>query len=283
MLADGAGPAISAPWPEVPGDHRIAKLVEAGSHPDLVRLERLTKENGAELARSISVDQVRGLQRLFATTATFSPWRVVVIDAVDDLERPAANALLKSLEEPPPHSLFLLISHAPEGLLPTIRSRCRQLRLAPLRKAAMASALGAIVPDASPAEIDSLVEIGEGAPGKALSFRGLGVDKLDRSMRVLAGEGDPTNAQRVKLAAELSPKAAQPRYEIFLKRAPSFIAGEVRNRHGAALAQGIAIWERARDLAGSATRLSLDPTSVVFELGGMIASLSEGRRIGTQA
>ena len=54
-----------------------------------------------------------------------SPWRAVVIDSIDDLERNAANALLKNLEEPPPHSLFLLVSHAPERLLPTIRSRCR--------------------------------------------------------------------------------------------------------------------------------------------------------------
>ena len=78
-----------------------------------MRLERQTKESGTELARSINVDQVRGLQRLFSTTASMSPWRAVVIDSIDDLERNAANALLKNLEEPPPNSLFLLVSHAP--------------------------------------------------------------------------------------------------------------------------------------------------------------------------
>jgi DNA polymerase-3 subunit delta' len=71
-----------------------------------MRLERLPKESGTDLARSITVDQVRSLQRLFSTTASMSPWRVVIIDAIDDLERPAANALLKNLEEPPPTSLF---------------------------------------------------------------------------------------------------------------------------------------------------------------------------------
>ena len=273
VLAEGAGPPIATLGLEVPDDHRIAKLVAAGSHPDLMRLERLTKESGAELARSISVDQVRGLQRLFATTATFSPWRVVVIDAIDDLERPAANALLKNLEEPPPSSLFLLVSHAPERLLPTIRSRCRQLRLSPLDAAAMNSALAAAVPDAEPDELQSLAAAGEGSPGRALAFRGLDIDKLDRAMRALASEGDPTNARRVKLAEELSPKSAQARYEAFLARAPSFIAGEARARRGPALAQALGQWERARDLAGSATRLSLDPHSVVFELGGMLASL----------
>ena len=119
VLAAGQG-RVDAPGLDVPDDHPAAKLVAAGSHPDLMKLERLVKDNG-DLARSISVDQVRGLQRLFATTASMSPWRVVIIDAIDDLERAAANALLKNLEEPPPHSLFLLVSHAPERLLPTIR------------------------------------------------------------------------------------------------------------------------------------------------------------------
>ncbi len=277
VLAEGAGPPVAAPGLDVPDEHRIAKLVAAGSHPDLMRLERLTKESGAELARSITVDQVRGLSRLFATTATFSPWRVVVIDAIDDLERAAANALLKSLEEPPANSLFLLVSHAPERLLPTIRSRCRQLRLSPLEPDAMTSALRGAAPDAEEDEIRELAAIGEGSPGRALAFRGLRIEALDHFMAELAGEGDPTNARRVKLAAELAPKAAQARYEAFLARAPSFIAAEARGRRGPALAEAIALWERARDLAGSAVRLSLDPHSVVFELGGMLASLAPSR------
>ena len=274
VLAEGAGPPIDAAGLDVPENHRIAKLVAAGSHPDLMRLERLTKESGTELARSITVDQVRGLQRLFTTTATFSPWRVVVIDAIDDLERPAANALLKSLEEPPPNSLFLLVSHAPERLLPTIRSRCRQLRLSALGPDAMAAALSGALDDPEPGEIDELVRIGEGSPGRALAFRGLKIEALDRAMQALAEEGDPTNARRARLAAELAPKSAQSRYEAFLARAPSFVASIARDRRGPALAHAIQLWERARDLAGGATRLSLDPHSVVFELGGMLASLN---------
>lgn len=70
VLADGAGPKVPGSGLDVPDDHRIAKLVAAGSHPDLMRLERLTKDSGTELARSITIEQVRGLQRLFATTAS---------------------------------------------------------------------------------------------------------------------------------------------------------------------------------------------------------------------
>lgn len=277
LLADAAGPKVSGPGLDVPDDHRIARLVEAGSHPDLMRLERLPKDSGGDLARSITVDQVRGLQRLFATTASLSPWRVVVIDSIDDLERSGANALLKNLEEPPAHCLFLLVSHAPERLLPTIRSRCHQIRLASLDRDAMTSALRAALPDADAAEIATLAEVGEGSPGRAIAFRGLDIDALDRAMRELAREGDPTNARRAQLAQSLSLKAAQPRYEAFLGRAPSLIAQIAKERSGAALAEALKLWERASDLAGSATRLSLEPQSVVFELGGMLAALAPRR------
>jgi DNA polymerase III subunit delta' len=273
VLAEAAGPTVAAPGLDVPDEHRIAKLVAAGSHPDLMRLERLTKDNGAELARSITIEQVRGLARLFSTTPSLSPWRVVVIDSIDDLERNAANALLKSLEEPPANSLFLLVSHAPERLLPTIRSRCRLLRLSPLAPDAMRAALRAALPDADETEVAELAEAGQGSPGRAIAFRGLDIAGLDRAMAALAGKGDPTNAIRSALAQALSSKSAQPRYEAFLARAPSFIAGAARARSGPALAEALRLYERARDLAGGAVRLSLDPGSVVFELAGLIAGL----------
>lgn len=277
LLADAAGPAVSAPGLDVPDEHRIARLLQAGSHPDFMRLERLPRDSGTDLARSITVDQVRGLQRLFATTASLSPWRVVLIDSIDDLERSGANALLKNLEEPPPSSVFFLVSHAPERLLPTIRSRCRQLRLSTLDDDAMTSALAAALPDADSAEIASLKAVGQGSPGHAIAFRGLDIDALDRAMREIAREGDPTNARRGVLAQSLSLKAAQSRYEVFLARAPSLIAEMARDRRGAPLAEALRLWEKASDLAGGATRLSLDPQSVVFELAGMLAALAPRR------
>jgi DNA polymerase-3 subunit delta' len=277
VLAEGAGPPVDAPGLDVPDRHPMAKLVEAGSHPDLMRLQRLQKDNG-ELARSINVDQVRGLQRLFTTTASLSPWRIVIIDAADDLERSAANALLKNLEEPPPTSLFFLVSHASHRLLPTIRSRCRQLRLSRLAPDAMTSALAAALPDADEAELQALAEAGDGSPGRAAAFRGLDIGALDAAMRALAGEGDPTNARRSALAQSLSLKSAQPRYEAFLARAPSFIAAAARERRGPALSEALKLWERAAELASSAKGLSLEPQSVVFEIAGLVASLAPPAR-----
>ena len=278
VLAQGQG-RVDSPGLDVPDDHPAARLAAAGSHPDLMRLERLARENSStgELARSISVDQVRSLQRLFNTTASLSAWRAVIVDSIDDLERNAANALLKNLEEPPPSSVFFLVSHAPERLLPTIRSRCRLLRLSRLEGDAMTSALRAALPDADDKEISDLAIAGNGSPGRALAWRGLDVAGLDRAMAELVREGDPANARRSALAQSLALKSAQPRYEAFLARAPSVIAAEAKERRGPALAEALKAWERAQGLASSARGLSLEPESVVFELAGMLASLAPSR------
>jgi DNA polymerase-3 subunit delta' len=96
-------------------------------------------------------------------------------------------------------------------------------------------------------------------------------------MEALAREGDATNAKRSALAQALSLKSAQPRYEAFLARAPSFIAQAAKGRSGAALAEAIRLWERAQGLASSARGLSLETESVVFELCGMLAALAPTR------
>jgi DNA polymerase III subunit delta' len=277
VLAQGQGP-VARPGLDVPEEHQAARLIAAGSHPDYAQLERLVKDGGTDLARSITIAQVRGLQRLFATTPTYSRWRAVVIDAADDLEPGGANALLKSLEEPPPATVFLLVSHAPERLLPTIRSRCRQLRLAPIGREQMEAALRIALPDAPPAEIATLAEVGEGSPGRAAIFRGLDVQGLDQAMRTLATGGDPTNQHRSSLAQSLSTKAAQPRYEAFLARAPSFIAAAARARRGEALAAAVSLYEQASELARIAIRQSLEPQATAFEMGTLIAGLAEASR-----
>lgn len=277
VLAQGQGP-VARPGFEVPEEHQAARLMAAGSHPDFMLLERLAKDGGTELNRSIKIDQVRGLQRLFATAPTYSPWRVVVVDAADDLEAAGANALLKNLEEPPDSTVFLLVSHAPERLLPTIRSRCRLLRLAPLEQAEMKRALAQAIPDAPPAELEALAVAGKGAPGRAATYRGLDIAGIDQAMQAIARDGDPTNKQRSALAQSLAGKSAQPRYEVFLARAPSFIASAARERRGTALAGAIGLWEEAEALARIAVRQSLEPQATAFEMAGLIAGLAGSPR-----
>jgi len=161
--------------------------------------------------------------------------------------------------------------------LPTIRSRCRVLRFGPLVADDMATVLRAELPEADADEIAALVKAGEGAPGRALGFAGLDIVGLDRAMADIAATGDPVASSRGALAKALALKSAQPRYEAFLQRAPGFIASAARNRSGQSLADALKLWEDARDLASGAVGLSLDPHSVVFELGTLIAGLAPHR------
>lgn len=276
-LAEGTDNPPGGVGLDVVEDHPTARLIAAGSHPDYRHLARLPREKGNDLARNITIDQVRALQPFFAVTPGLSPRRAVVIDAIDDLERPAANALLKNLEEPPSDTLFLLVSHAPGRLLPTIRSRCRLLRFGALDDGDMAVALRRLLPDVAEKEIELLVGHGSGAPGQALRFAGLDIAGLDDALTALAQQGDPTNARRLALAKELSLKAAQPRYEIFLERAPAFIAAEARERTGGGLSAAITLWEKARAIRESAIRLSLDPQTTAFELASLVAGLAPAR------
>ena len=277
LLADAAGPAVPKDRLVVPDDHPIAALLEAGSHPDFKLLQRLPKASSEELARSITVDQVRGLQPLFATTPSLSPRRVVLIDAIDDLERSAANALLKNLEEPPAGTIFLLVSHAPGRLLPTIRSRCRLLRFSALDDDTVRVALRRALPEADDAEIDALVTVADGAPGNALRFAGLDIAGLDAALEKLAVHGDTSNALRTALGRTLGLKNAQERYEAFLERAPSRIAAEAKRGRGD-MGETVALWREARDIADRAVRQSMDPQLTVVEIAGLVAKLAPVER-----
>lgn len=287
LLAQGAGEALP-PGLDVPAG-RTRSLVEAGSHPDLRVLARLAKADKAggegvtsstDLARSITVDQVRSLLPMFATAPSMSSHRAVVIDAVDDFAREGANALLKGLEEPPEGTVFLLVSHQPGRLLPTIRSRCRLLRFEPLDDAALAGVLADAQPNATPAEIAALVRAGAGSPGRALSYAGLGLAALDAALAGIAADGDPTNAARARLARELGGRGAEPRYDAFLERAPAFIAETARARTGPALRSALDAYEAARSVASAARPLSMAADATVFELAGLVARLASPGGVG---
>jgi DNA polymerase-3 subunit delta' len=275
VLADAAGPPVDLPGIETPGDHPIVRLVEAGSHPDMRWLERLVNEKTGNLARNISVDQVRELGDCMGMTAALSPWRVAVIDTVDDLETSGANALLKILEEPPANTLFFLVSNAPGRLLPTIRSRCRMLHFEALDDDAMASILEERAPDLGAAQRREVIAMSFGSAGRALAFAELDLARLENAALAMLRQGDPTNARRSDLASELGKKAAADRYAAFLDLAPSLIAREARQLQGGQLERALDAYAKARELATVAPRLSLDPAATVFQIGGILASVPE--------
>ena len=281
--ARGVGKATFATWAahhlldaEDP-DSQGAKLMAAGSHPDFKRLERLPNEKSGALARNITVDQVRQLRAVFATATAMGDRRVVLIDSIDDLERGAANALLKSLEEPPASTIFLLTTHQPGRLLPTIRSRCRTLLFKPLDDATMTSFLAAAMPHVDHDTRLALIAGAGGLPAAALTNAELDMVTIDAALFRLASTGDPTNAIRSQLAQSLSLKAALPRYEAFLQRAPACIAGKARTAEGAALDAALTAWSRARALSQIAISQSLVAETVVFEMAGYVAALAPPR------
>lgn len=275
VLADAAGPAFDSPGLDTPEDHRIAKLVEAGSHPDLRWLERLVNEKSNNLARSITVDQVRSLGDLFDLTPALSPWRVVVIDSIDDLEKSAANALLKMLEEPPANTVFFLVSHAPGRLLPTIRSRCRRLDFQSLGDDAMTSILAKALPDQKDFERARVIAAAGGSAGRGLALAELDLVSLEEKAIKILRQGDPTNSRRSDLATELGKRGASERYAAFLDLLPAVIARETRSLSGVQLLRGVDAYAKARELVAIAPRLSLDPSATVFQLGGILASVPD--------
>jgi DNA polymerase-3 subunit delta' len=277
VLSQAAAPEFDAEGLETSEDHPIAKLIAAGSHPDLRWLCRLENEKTGNLARNISVEQVRALGEFLALTPALSPWRVVVIDSVDDLEKSAANALLKMLEEPPPNTAFLLVSHAPGRLLPTIRSRCRRLQFEGLSNDAMTSILGEQLPDANSAELQQLASVADGSVGRALAFASLELGPLENDALEILREGDPDNSRRSALASQLARKTAADRYAAFLDLVPSLVAREARSLAEPKRERALDAYERVRELVAVAPRLSLDPAATVFQLGGILASVADQR------
>ena len=117
-------------------DLPVSRQVAQGSHPRFFHLARPANDRGEGFKTQITVDEVRKLNQFFQSTAG-EGWRIALVDPADDMNRNAANALLKTLEEPPERSLFLIVNHTPGALLPTIRSRCRVLRFEPLAEGAL--------------------------------------------------------------------------------------------------------------------------------------------------
>ena len=168
-------------------DDPVFRRIAAGGHSDFKVLERQTDDKG-RLSTVIAVKQIRDALGFLRMTPAEAGWRVLLVDAADDLNPSAANALLKILEEPPEKALLLLISHAPGRLLPTIRSRCRLLPLAPLAPTTLLTLLGQHLPALEAEELQRLAQLSEGSLGRALDLADSGgLELLDVVLSLLEG------------------------------------------------------------------------------------------------
>ncbi|MEM0907516.1 MAG: DNA polymerase III subunit delta', partial [Pseudomonadota bacterium] len=155
--------------------------VSAGSHPSLLHLTRAYDDKTKRFKSELSVDTVRRIVPFLGTSAAGNGWRVVIVDAVDDLNINAANALLKSLEEPPRRTLFFLVAHVAGRVLPTIRSRCQTVRLRPLSETEVADVLRHLGAD------ESVADLAQGSVQRALTLSSSGPDAVRTAQRLLNG------------------------------------------------------------------------------------------------
>ena len=235
-------------------DDPVARLISAQSHPDLLVLERLVE--GGKTKKSISVDQARDLPEFFSKSPSQAPYRVAIIDAADDLNINAANALLKVLEEPPARGVLFLVSHSPGRLLATIRSRCRRLTFPALETSDLAdlverqAGLGAD-------EALRIARMARGSPGDALSLATATSLSLDEMARRWVEGGPVDAAEALSVADGFRGAEGQARFEALMDR----LAAAVRDRalesegRGAPWAE---LWGRMNDLPEKAAAVNLD-------------------------
>lgn len=269
----------------VPADHPVFRRVAAGGHADLMTLERGEDEKGKPRS-VIPVEDVRRLLAFARMTAGEGGWRVAVVDAVDEMNRNAANALLKILEEPPPQCVLLLVSHAPGSLLPTIRSRCCQLPLGPLSEAAVAELLGRHQPELDGEEVAALARLGDGSIGRALGLARHGGLDLYRELIDLLATLPRLDVPRLHRVAEKwgqgrDPEAFRTGMELLIwwlgrfiragstgRPVPEVVPGEgalaERLLAGRPLAQWLGLWEKITLLFARTEAANLDRKQAVL-------------------
>ncbi|HSQ95387.1 MAG TPA: DNA polymerase III subunit delta' [Croceibacterium sp.] len=256
-------------------------------HPDILVLTHPPKDDKEaekraegkpyETKRNIPVDEVRAMQRRLTTRPTLGDRRVVIVDPADDLESSASNALLKSLEEPPQGTFFLLVAHRIGRLLPTIRSRCRVLHFPPVPDETIDEILRQEAPEADSATRAAAIAASAGSPGVALEFVSLGLGELHRLMLELIRSGDPDFARRGQLAEAIGARPDRQRQLAAIDLARSVLAQAMRtvtNRDIPALAAAHAELSR---LAAQAPTYNYDPGLLVMEIGGLLAAVGAPR------
>lgn len=244
----------------------VSRQVAAQSHPDLMVLERDLGDGKAR--RNITVDEARRLPEFFANTPAAAPYRVAIIDAIDDMNVNAANAVLKTLEEPPARGVLFLVSHAPGRLLPTIRSRCRRLAFAPWEEGRVSALLERRMglPESDAAR---LAHLSAGAPGKAMAMAIDGGLEADRTAHDILRQLPRTDdAALLALAERFRGGEGAKRFEQLFDR----MADQVREmalrsaREGRmdGLDRWSALWERLVALPSEAEAVNLDRADIFW-------------------
>jgi DNA polymerase-3 subunit delta' len=259
-------------------EHPVSRQVMSRAHPDLLVLERLGEDGKPR--KNIPVDDARRLSEFFSKSPASAPHRVAIIDAADDLNVNAANALLKTLEEPPPKGVLLMVAHSPGRLLSTIRSRCRRLAFAPLSLEAAADFVRARV-EVSDEVALRLARMAGGAPGRALALAASEAITLDDAAReLLAHLPAVDEALALSLADRFRGGEGQAQFNLLLERLAERVRVQVADRAAqglGALDRWAQAWETLQRLPREVEALNLDRTDALF------AALTELRQAARAA
>lgn len=256
--------------PQPPGDHPDIIVLTYGPKNDK---EARAAADGKdfERARSIRVDQIRAMQRRLNTRPTLGSRRVVIIDPADDMEVAAANALLKSLEEPPQGTFFMLVTHRPSRLLPTIRSRCRILRFPILKDVHLEEMLDASgIASGGDARL-AAIRAAEGSYGAALRFAEQDLGPLANAISTLLTKGDPQMTGRAELTRLIGGRADRVRLDAVFELAQAMVADLARSTDD--LAQRAKLADTHRDLvklAAQALTYNFDMGLLSVEIGSLL-------------
>lgn len=263
-------------------EHPVFKQVAALGHPDFLAVTRKHDKSGKKLAQTISVDVARQIPGFMSLTPSAGDWRVVVIDAVDEMRREAANAILKILEEPPRQALIVLVCHQPSRILPTIRSRCRRLALQPLETETVVELLGRHHPDMEPAMLNRVAEMADGSIGRAMSLiDGGGLDLMADLDALLDGLPALDAKLLHGLADTVARAGAERRFEVMMdmlyRRIGQAISRSASGRAGEIGKDGL-----LGAVAAAASAGSLEPWIEVWEkvarLGRAVATVNTDRK-----
>ncbi len=238
----------------------VVRQVSARSHPDLLVLERYTEDGKPR--KVIPVDEARQLGAFFSQTPATAPYRVAIVDAADDLNVNAANAILKTLEEPPPRGVLLLVSHAPGRLLPTIRSRCRRLAFTAPGEEITAGFLETRT-SLSPEQAHRLARMAGGAPGLALRLAAADALKADdEAHEILRSLPRLDDGALLALADSFRGPEGQGRFNLLIERIMDQIRTMAVNQAtgggGVGLDRWVQAWERLGGLPDQTEGLNLD-------------------------
>ncbi|GHF28105.1 DNA polymerase III subunit delta' [Kordiimonas sediminis] len=276
----------------------IVQRILSGGHGNIRHICRTENTSTGKLRKDIVIDDIRSLISFFGQTSAESGWRIAIIDAADEMNVSASNAILKLLEEPPAKSIILMLAHSPGKLLPTIISRCRRLHLSPLSLNSVQAVLAGRYPTISNEDLQLLSQLAIGSPGKAITiYEGEGLELYHEVLKLFQSMPAYNIAALHALAGKLGQAKADAKYHLFFEFAIGFIERIIRFNTtqdkqfcftqgeeslflqlfaNSRVDQWMDLWEKMIERKNRADSVNLDRKQVILNFAASTAQTAKG-------